>query len=34
MQENNIPMMVLTGKSGDGKTMLLAEFVLTVQVNF
>jgi len=28
------PMMILTGQAGDGKTMLLGKFVLTIEVKF
>jgi hypothetical protein len=36
-KENDVgypPMMILTGQAGDGKTMLLGKFVLTIEVKF
>jgi hypothetical protein len=32
-QENEKPLMAVTGQSGSGKTMLLAKFVLQIEVN-
>lgn len=33
LKENAQPLMILTGRAGDGKTMLLGKFVLHIEVN-
>ena len=34
MKANHVPLLALLSQQGDGKTMLLAKFVLDIEVNF